>query len=245
MSLVDADTGEVIETLTADQARALTDRIKVAVEATWHLVIEAYQGRAWATLGYSSWDDYCTREFGTSRLRLPREERQEVVASLRDSGLSLRAIAAATGESKDTVAREIRSGVSPATPDREIEPRFRSTVTPMKRPSKVVGMDGKSYAAKVEKAVEDEKEKVQQRAEDSKALRQLNDDAQAAGFDTDEASLRERGEFARLCRDLANLGSPEQFLERHGDRLTERHLTQAERAYAWLDEFLLLRKDNE
>jgi hypothetical protein len=77
---VDAETGEVVHVLDATEARALTDRIKVAVEATWHLVIEAYQARAWVALGYSSWDDYCTREFGTSRLRLPREERQEVVA---------------------------------------------------------------------------------------------------------------------------------------------------------------------
>jgi len=52
------------------------------------LVKQAYTERAWDALGYASWDEYCTREFGTSRLRLPREERAEVVASLRESGLS-------------------------------------------------------------------------------------------------------------------------------------------------------------
>jgi hypothetical protein len=88
-------------------ARTLTDRIKVAVEGTWHLIIEAYVTRAWAALGYPSWDDYCTREFGTSRLRLPREERQEIVSSLREQGLSLRAIAAATGVDKKTVQNTI------------------------------------------------------------------------------------------------------------------------------------------
>jgi hypothetical protein len=84
-------------------ARALTDRIKVAVEATWILVVEAYTSRAWSALGYATWDDYCTREFGTSRLRLPREERQEVVSSLREQGLSIRAIATATSLSVGTV----------------------------------------------------------------------------------------------------------------------------------------------
>lgn len=89
--------------LDATQARVLTDRIKVGVEAVWELITQAYTQRAWSALGYQSWDDYCTREFGTTRLRLPREERAEVVASLRESGLSIRAIAAATGLNKETV----------------------------------------------------------------------------------------------------------------------------------------------
>ena len=88
-------------------ARVLTDQIKVAVEATWELVKRAYVERAWAVLGYVSWDDYCTREFGTSRLRLPREERSEVVASLRESGLSNRAIASATGYDEKTIRNEL------------------------------------------------------------------------------------------------------------------------------------------
>lgn len=80
----------VLAELNAPAARDLTDQIKVALGATWELVKQAYEGRAWVALGYDSWDDYCTREFGTSRLRLPREERAEVVASLRESGLSKR-----------------------------------------------------------------------------------------------------------------------------------------------------------
>lgn len=103
--------------ISADDARSLTDQIKVAVEGTWELIKRAYVSRAWSALGYRSWDDYCTREFGTSRLRLPREERQEVVGSLRDAGLSLRAIAAATGYSEPTVRRELAaSNDAPATP---------------------------------------------------------------------------------------------------------------------------------
>lgn len=101
--------------MTATDARALTDRIKVGVEAIWELIKQAYTDRAWDALGYESWDDYCTREFGTSRLRLPREERAEVVASLRESGLSLRAIASATGISH-TEARRSLTGVTNVPP---------------------------------------------------------------------------------------------------------------------------------
>lgn len=101
-------------------ARALTDQIKVTVEGAWHLIERAYVARAWAALGYRSWDDYCQREFGTSRLRLPREERQEVVASLRESGLSTRAIAAATGIDRNTVMSDLRqvAEIPPVAPPR-------------------------------------------------------------------------------------------------------------------------------
>lgn len=95
-----------IHQATPDAARRLTDRIKVAVEGTWQLIQEAYLTRAWAALDYGSWDDYCRQEFGTGRLQLPREERPQVVQSLRSAGLSLRAIAAATQQSHEQVRRD-------------------------------------------------------------------------------------------------------------------------------------------
>lgn len=113
--------GDLVTVISADAARALTDRIKVGVEAVWELICQAYTERAWSALGYRSWDDYCTREFGAARLRLPREERAEVVASLRESGLSIRAIAAATGDSRDTVHKALNSGVRNLTPEPNAE----------------------------------------------------------------------------------------------------------------------------
>lgn len=111
-----------------EQARALTDRIKIAVEGTWQLIREAYTSRSWAVLGYDTWDAYCTAEFGETRLRLPREERQEVVASLRENGLSTRAIAAATGMDQKTVRNDL-------------------AVAGEDFSSPVLGADGKTYAA--------------------------------------------------------------------------------------------------
>ena len=114
---------------TAEQARALTDRIKVAVEGTWQLIREAYASRAWAVLGYATWDTYCDAEFGQTRLQLPREERQEVVASLRQSGMSYPAIAAATGVSVGTAHADAKAFSSESLPNR------------------TQGTDGKTYAA--------------------------------------------------------------------------------------------------
>lgn len=111
-----------------EEARQLTARIKVAVEGSWLLIQEAYTSRTWAVLGYNTWDAYCNAEFGNTRLRLPREERQEVVASLRETGLSVRAIAAATGINKETVSRDLQ-------------------VSGNQTPAHVIGADGKTYTA--------------------------------------------------------------------------------------------------
>jgi hypothetical protein len=101
----------------------------------WELIRDAYLREAWKPLGYGSWDMYCAAEFGTARLRVPREERAEVVGSLRDAGLSLRAIAAATGLGRGTVERELE-GVPFGTGE-----------------TKVTGLDGKTYAGQAEPPV--------------------------------------------------------------------------------------------
>ena len=167
----------------ADHARQLTDRIKGAVEATWQLIVEAYQSRAWAALGYASWDDYCTREFGSSRLKLPREERTDYVASLRDSGMSLRAIESATGVSRPTIIKDTRSrdqvvnSLPPApvddSPDVDLstvdmetgeihEPADEvSTAEPTPAPKPVTtGIDGKEYSRPAPKAEPDRRRRA-------------------------------------------------------------------------------------
>ncbi|MFF0009621.1 hypothetical protein ACFYQT_40205 [Streptomyces tibetensis] len=96
-----------IAMVTEEQARTLTDRIKVALEGTWLLIQEAYTSRAWAALGYRTWDAYVDAEFRTARLALPKEERAETIQSLRSAGMSTRAIASATGVGVGTVHRDL------------------------------------------------------------------------------------------------------------------------------------------
>src|SRR6478735_3053277 len=100
-----------VRTLSAEEARTLTDSILASATVLWDLIKEAYYGRAWVALGYESWDVYCIKELGASRLRIPREERPEMVASLRESGMSIRAIASATGADPKTVQSDLKSGV--------------------------------------------------------------------------------------------------------------------------------------
>ncbi|MQA14226.1 MAG: hypothetical protein GEV09_08655 [Pseudonocardiaceae bacterium] len=103
--------------MTRTEALALTMAIREHLTVVWELVVEAYQRRAWEALEYSSWDEYSAEQFGTHRLKLPNEERRSVVESLRQAGLSTRAIASATGISKDTVNRTAPvSDETPAAP---------------------------------------------------------------------------------------------------------------------------------
>lgn len=120
--IVDLGTGEKIADCTPEEARDLTDRIRTAVGVSWELIVRAYTGRAWAALGHSTWDAYTAAEFGSLRLRLPSEERQEIVASLREAGLSQRAIAAAIDVSAPTVRDDLRSGGRNLSPEQDRQP---------------------------------------------------------------------------------------------------------------------------
>ena len=112
------------------QARELTDRIRTTLQLGHHLIQEAYAGRAWDALGYDSWDAYCAGEFNEARMvRLPVEQRREIVAEMTEAGMSTRAIASGLGVSVGTVHSDANAGVQNRTP---------ATTT--------TGVDGKTYS---------------------------------------------------------------------------------------------------
>lgn len=107
----------VAEDLTADEARALTDQIKVRAQALLALIVRAFKGRVWIALNYRNWDDYCAHEL--PGLRVPREEREELVASLLEEGMSKRAVAAGLGVSEGTVRNDVNASAQNYAPDSE------------------------------------------------------------------------------------------------------------------------------
>ncbi|QIS10633.1 hypothetical protein [Nocardia arthritidis] len=135
-SVAEVDTAVVEVVVTAEAARELTDRIRICVDTAWELIKQAYVSRVWVVLDYGSWDEYCAQEFDRARIRIPREERPEVVASLREIGMSTRAIAAATGVSDFTVRQDL-AGARNLAPDR---PGACDD-----GPVPVLGEDGKTY----------------------------------------------------------------------------------------------------
>jgi len=105
------------------EARALTERIRLAADDLWELIVIAYQSKTWKVLGYDTWDDYVGRELGDLKIRLPKEDRREIVATLRDNGLTLSAISAATGYDRKTVTNDLRERAP------HLAPRRKRTVT--------------------------------------------------------------------------------------------------------------------
>lgn len=117
------------KTLDESEARELTERLRGALQGVYDLMVEVYQGRAWEALGYSSWVEYCEVEFAQMNLQPAKNDRHEVVMSMREAGMSVRAIGAATELSVGTVQRELSSAEDAGVPNG------------------TRGMDGKTYSA--------------------------------------------------------------------------------------------------
>ncbi|MDN5702305.1 MAG: hypothetical protein L0H00_04795 [Micrococcales bacterium] len=111
-------------------ARELTGQIAEGLADVHSLIVQAWEGRVWEPLGYETWDAWIDGNFRGLQLRPPREQRDEVVQSMREAGMSVRAISRATDLGVGTIHRA-SAGVPNGTPEQE------ST-----------GLDGKSYAAK-------------------------------------------------------------------------------------------------
>ncbi|WP_051549273.1 hypothetical protein [Nocardioides sp. URHA0032] len=139
MSLVNTETGELIEPMGADDARRLTERIRIAAtnytEAkakVLQLVDEARAGAAHVALGYKSWTAYLSDVLSDEPLRLARDERRELVTHLADQGMSHRAIAPIVGIGNAQVSRDLAAVAPNGAVVRETEGldgRVRTTVT--------------------------------------------------------------------------------------------------------------------
>lgn len=129
--------------LSEADARELTDQIAEGLADVQQLIVQAWEGQAWRALGFASWDAWIDANFRGLQLRPPREQRSEVVQSMREAGMSIRAIAQATDLSVGTVHEADRAGVQNRTPD---DPPA----------SNVVGLDGKRYSAASAPLAEDD-----------------------------------------------------------------------------------------
>ncbi|SUA80407.1 Uncharacterised protein [Nocardia otitidiscaviarum] len=179
--------------LTAEAAQELTAQIRACVEQVWALIEQAFTARAWVALGYPSWDAYCASEFDRSRLRIPREERAEVVASMREIGMSTRAIAAATGVSKGTVQNDLAAGGQDCPP------------------GPVTGLDDKQYPTKPAARQGDSPSHADDSAAGTRRRRPITE-----AFDTT------RYELGRRAESLARLAADDRF-DRHAAQLAHRY----------------------
>ena len=231
MTLVNVETGEVVVPLNRDEAQMLTAKIKGYVSQAWLMLVEAHDRHAHTALGYATWADYVQAEFEIGRSRSYQILDQARVIREIDAVVST-AVDIAPSAIADVVterdARDVKPNLKAVTDSIREKVTAEATVEPQRV---------KEIVAEV---VAIERDKAKQEAEDRKAIADLNEQAKAAGMDVDPASLAEKGAFSRLCLDIAKQAEPAFFIAKHRSHLTERHIAQAERAHAWLGEFLTL-----
>lgn len=174
-------TVETVASLTTDEARRLTERIRVALDrvaGSWadlaDRVGEAYERRADLALGYDSWASYASAELHPSE-GIAVEVRRELVGLLSARGMSTRAIAPVVAVSNYTVSkdRQVLDDLTPepttaaeridyvtgeviaTAPTVTVVGGEAAAVTVPTVPPKTIGLDGKSYSRPEPKAEPD------------------------------------------------------------------------------------------
>lgn len=167
MSLVNTDTGEIVE-LDRAAAERRAERITLRLDAiadnyaaVMPMIRESIEKQDHAALGYRSVGEYVADRFGGSLQRLGVDVRRAVVGELTAAGMSTRAIAPVVGVSREAVRRDVSAiagdnTVSPA-PQTPASPSLgedgdEAGQTPEARP--VVGIDGKTYSRPVDKVAQ-------------------------------------------------------------------------------------------
>jgi protein gp37 len=136
--------GVVVGDLDAAAARAITDRICISLTMSYEDLKVAYIGRAWIALGYVDWDAYTKAEFKkVGMVRLDPSQRREVVAELREAGMSTRAISSGLNISQSTVANDL-----PTEQKNSVEPATVISLDGRKRPAKRSPQDRPAADAK-------------------------------------------------------------------------------------------------
>lgn len=96
---------------TAEEARERAEQIRAGLPGyvrIQQLIADSFARRDWKALDYGSWAEYLMAEFGPELLRLKRADRREAVKDLRDTGMSTRQIAKATGVGQSTVRDDLQ-----------------------------------------------------------------------------------------------------------------------------------------
>lgn len=219
MALVNTATGEVLSALTETEARDLTDRIRTAAEQTWALLLEAHERGAWSALGYESFAEYATSEFGMSKRHAYR---------LLDQGEVIRAVEEASGVTHGSLITEREA--------RDIRPRLQAVTDAIRE--RVPNAPPERVAEIVKEVIVEERQRVTARRAENEAVRALNERHQPAHFDAeaDKALVILQQSLLRAIKTIAELPSPADVAAGIPPYLADsfHHL---DAAVSWLTEF--------
>ncbi len=167
------------------EARQRAGRIVRALDDLATLVQQAWDNHDHTTLGYESWQAYTIAEFGHGDTAV--KARQIVIAMLRGTGLSQRAIAAQIGVSAGTVNNDLADvadvrAIEPTTVTRT--PRT-ATVQRVEQSATITGLDGRTQPAtrggmasaerRVRRAERDRARRAERRDQSAEAAAQITE----------------------------------------------------------------------
>lgn len=219
--VVDVETGEIVGSRSLDELEAVIDAGLSTFIEVGEALLTIRQHRLYKN-SHKNFGDYCKDRWGFTRHRAAHLiAAAEVVTTVTTSELP-----APVNESQTRPLAPLRDD-----PD---------TLTAAWQDA-VESSGGQPTGEDVQAAVERAKREAAQKAEDNAAVRELNEKLQPPDFDPaeNERLVAQRGEFSRLCKDIANLPSAVNFLADHERDLRRRHIDQAKRAHAWLTNFLM------
>lgn len=230
MDIVDAEV--VTDDLTADEARALTDRIKGAAEQLWALLLEAHERHAWTALGYPRWEDYVRAEFDMGRT---------YAHYLLDQGRVIRQLTAAAGAFTPVNVTEAEArDIKPAL--RDVTQRVQERVMRAREAATPPGVETPFTLAPavveevVREVVEEVRAEVRQKQQDRAAIEELNALA-PPGFDAkaDEHRMLTISGLFDALDEIKRLPAPGDFLPLVPD-YSRFHFDDIAPAITWLSE---------
>lgn len=191
MTLVNAETGELIERPTYSEVRGSIAVAREAGAKFFEQIVWQVERRAWEVLGYADWDAMREAEYADMGVVVPRADRPEIVTRLRRVGLTQQAIADTVGVSKATVVNDLKvssdfdgppiiktsRGTRPATYTRTPEPE----AAPDSRPADPTSEGRGEGAVHTPPAPVCERPALEQQADDFLAGEQAVQDAQYVG----------------------------------------------------------------
>lgn len=115
MTIVNTETGEIVDRPTYAEVRESIEITKSHLERAAEQVVFQIESQSWLILGYASWDEMREAEYKGAAVIVPRSDQPELMTRLRSSGLSQRQIGETIGVSESTVSRNLQTQDTPVT----------------------------------------------------------------------------------------------------------------------------------
>jgi hypothetical protein len=201
MTLVDTETGELVEVTYAD-VRTSIDKAKASLEEAANEIVWQIENQTWTHLGYADWNEMREAEYGGAAFMVPREDRPELVTRMRKAGLTQVEIAATAGVDERTVRRDLSTGQTP----------IETSVATTRGARPAIYSKPEPQATEVAAAVAEFPE-LEHYAETGKERDAVRLAGALRGYDEDERPIRRAALQARIAADKRTDAAPEQQVE--------------------------------